>query len=132
MPKVINFSDAAAIGIHSMIIIAKAKTPVNAIYLSEKISFSKHHIAKVLQRLVKEGFLVSFRGPTGGFLLKKEPSEILIYDIYRSIEGEIDYGECPQTDHICPNDKCIRNSLVDKLSRDFESYLKNYTLEDYL
>ena len=132
MAKVINFSDAAAIGIHSMILIAKSETPLNAIYLSEKISFSKHHIAKVLQRLVKDGYLVSFRGPKGGFLLKKKPSEILIYDIYRSIEGEIDYGECPHTEHICPNDKCIRNSLVDKLSRDFESYLKSYTLEDYL
>ncbi len=85
MAKVINFSDAAAIGIHSMILIAKSETPLNAIYLSEKISFSKHHIAKVLQRLVKDGYLVSFRGPKGGFLLKKKPSEILIYDIYRSI-----------------------------------------------
>lgn len=132
MPKVIHFSDAASIGIHSMIHIAKAEKPLNAIQLSDKIHFSKHHIGKVLQRLVKDGYLISFRGPAGGFLLRKNPSDILIYDIYRSIEGEIDYGNCPNNEHSCPSDKCIRNSLVEKLSREFETYLKNYTLKDFL
>ncbi len=82
MSKVINFSDAASIGMHSMILIAQSEIPVNAIQLSKKINFSKHHIAKVLQRLVKDGFLVSFRGPTGGFLLKKDATDILLYDIF--------------------------------------------------
>jgi Rrf2 family protein len=132
MSRVVNFSDAASIGIHSMILIAKAEKPLNAIHLSDQINFSKHHIAKVLQRLVKDGYLLSFRGPTGGFLLKKEPGDILLYDIYRSIEGEIDYNECPQNQHTCPFNKCIRNSIINKLSKEFEDYMKSYTLKDYL
>jgi Rrf2 family protein len=115
-----------------MIIIAKSDKPVNAIQISEKINFSRHHIGKVLQRLVKDGMLNSFRGPTGGFMLKKDPSDILIFDIYRSIEGEIDYGKCPHDRHTCPNDKCIRDNLVDKLSKEFESYLKMHSLKDYI
>ena len=132
MSKVVNFSDAASIGIHSMIIIAQSEKPINAIQLSKKINFSRHHIAKVLQRLVKDGYLVSFRGPAGGFLLKKEATDILLYDIYRSIEGEIDYNECSQNQHTCPFNKCIRKSLVNKLSKQFEDYMKSYTLKDYL
>ena len=108
MPKVIHFSEAASIGIHSLIVLAREKKAMNAIQLAEKIGASKHHIGKVLQRLVKDGLLTSSRGPTGGFKLKKEPSEILIYDIYRSIEGEIEIGECPDENHICPVDMCIR------------------------
>lgn len=132
MAKLINFSDAASIGIHSAIIIAKTDKPVNAIKLSEKIGFSKFNIGKVLQRLVKDGILTSFRGPAGGFKLRKKPADILIYDIYRSIEGEVDSGECPHEHHICPVDKCIRDSIVKKMSDDFVKILKEQTLQDYL
>lgn len=132
MAKLINFSDAASIGIHSAIIIAKTDKPVNAIKLSEKIGFSKFNIGKVLQRLVKDGILTSFRGPAGGFKLRKKPADILIYDIYRSIEGEVDFGECPHEHHICPVDKCIRDSIVKKMSDDFVKILKEQTLQDYL
>ena len=132
MPRIVHFSDAATIGIHSMILLARDKRSYNAIQLSEKIGASKFHIGKVLQRLVKDGFLTSSRGPTGGFSIKKEPVKITIYEIYRSIEGEIDYGECPTEDHICPTDMCIRDNLITKMSKDFVEYLKQYTIADYI
>ena len=44
MSKVINFSDAASIGIHGLIVMSKTEKPLNAIKLSEKIGYSKHHI----------------------------------------------------------------------------------------
>lgn len=132
MPRIVHFSDAATIGIHSLIVLARDKRSYNAIQLSEKIGASKFHIGKVLQRLVKDGFLTSTRGPTGGFSLKKDPSKILIYDVYRSIEGEVDYGECPSEDHVCPTDMCIRDNLIAKMSKDFVSYLKKYTIADYV
>lgn len=132
MPKVIHFSDAASIGIHSLIVLAREKKAINAIQLSEKIGSSKHHIGKVLQRLVKDGFLTSSRGPTGGFKIKKDPSSITIYDIYRSIEGEIEYGECPHENHVCPVDMCIRDTIIKKMSMEFANYLKENTLQQYL
>ena len=132
MPKIINFSDAASIGIHGLIVIAKSDKPLNAILLSEKIGFSKHHIGKVMQRLVKNGFLNSYRGPTGGFEMRKKPEDIKIYDIYKSIEGEVDMGECPHDLHICPTDKCIRNDLIKRLSEEFVTYLQSRTLQEYL
>ncbi len=132
MARIINFSDAATIGIHSLITLAKSDKPLNAIELSEIIRFSKHHISKVLQRLVKVGFLNSFRGPTGGFQLRKKPEDIRIYDIYVAIEGEVESAECPLDLPICPLGKCIRNELISKLSRDFIEYLQSRTLQEYL
>jgi len=132
MAKIINFSEAASIGIHSAILIARTNKPLNAIELSEKIGSTKFNVGKVLQRLVKDGILRSQRGPAGGFMLRKEPADILIYDIYRSIEGEVDYGECPHDHHICPLDKCIRDTIIKKISEDFVFLMKKNTLEDYL
>ncbi|NOX85651.1 MAG: Rrf2 family transcriptional regulator [Chlorobi bacterium] len=132
MARIINFSDAATIGIHGLIVLAKSDRPLNAIELSEKIGYSKHHIGKVLQRLVKVGFLNSFRGPTGGFQLRKEPKDIRIYDIYVAIEGEVVSAECPVDLPICPMGKCIRNELISELSREFVNYLQSRTLQEYL
>jgi Rrf2 family protein len=113
-------------------VLARENKTFNAIQLSEKIGASKHHIGKVLQRLVKDGYLKSSRGPTGGFSIKKDPSEISMYDVYRSIEGEVDYGECPHEDRVCPVDKCIRDNLIKKMSTDFVNYLKDNTIADYI
>ena len=132
MPKVVHFSDAATIGIHSLIVLAREKNTLNAIQLSEKIGASKHHIGKVLQRLVKDGFLQSNRGPTGGFSIKKDPAEVTIYDVYRSIEGEVDLGECPYEDKVCPLDICMRDNIIKKMSLDFIEYLKANKIADYI
>ncbi len=132
MPKVINFSNAMTIGVHSLIILARENRPMNAIQLAERIGSTKFHVAKVLQRLVKDGILTSMRGPTGGFTVNKEPSDIRIFDLYRSIEGEIDYGECNCTNPVNQIDKCIRETLVKKMTEDFVNYLKDHTVADYM
>ena len=92
MASIINFSEAATIGIHSMIVIAREEKPLNAIELSNKIAKSKHHIGKVLQRLVKMGYLKSQRGPTGGFALNVDPNQISMYQIYTAIEGPVSHS----------------------------------------
>ena len=72
MSKVVTLSEAASIGLHGMILIAKAENEmVNVLKIAELTGSSKHHVAKVFQRLVKIGLLNSFRGPNGGFSLRK-------------------------------------------------------------
>lgn len=132
MANIINFSDAASIGLHSMILIAKSDKPLNAIQLSEKLGNSKHHIGKVLQRLVKDGLLSSLRGPTGGFYITLDPKEITLYDVYRSIEGKSNVKLCPTDAHICPVDKCIRKNLVKRLSDEFVLFMESQKLSEYL
>ena len=132
MPGIVHFPNSVTIGIHSLIILARENRALNAIQLSEKTGSSRHLTGKVLQRLVKYGILTSSRGPTGGFTLSKNPSDIWIYDIYRSIEGEIDYTGCPHDDQICPNNMCIRDNIIKKMTVDFINHLKENTIADYL
>ncbi len=132
MASVINLSDAVSIAIHSMVIVAKSDGPVNAIQLSEKLHKSKHHIAKVMQRLVKVGYLDSFRGPTGGFTLNADPEKLTLYNIYQAIEGDIHVKECKGEGELCPLDKCIYNNLAKKLTAEFVAYFKGQTIKDYM
>lgn len=132
MPSIVNFSDAASIGIHGMVLLARHGEPLNAIELSKSLGKSKHHIGKVMQRLVKTGYLDSFRGPTGGFKLRKNPDEITMYEIYSAIEGKVEIRDCKSNSTICPVNKCIFNNVVKILSTDFVNYMKNERLSEYI
>ncbi len=72
MAHVIQFSEASFIALHGMVIVAKNEGLTNVLQISERLNSSKHHVAKVMQRLVKDGFLNSHRGPTGGFTIKEK------------------------------------------------------------
>jgi len=132
MAKVVNISEAASIALHGMILIARSKELINVNVIADATKTSKHHVAKILQHLVKEGFLDSHRGPSGGFILKKDIKKINFLDIYEAIEGKIETNKCPLDKQICPFDKCIMNNTTRKLSDEFKKYLKAQTLDKYL
>jgi len=129
LSKFLNISEAATIAIHSMALIARSKELLNAHEIAEVTGFSKNHISKVLQQLVKYNFLNSTRGPKGGFVLKRNPEEISLMEIYRAIEGDIDQGTgCKMHCESCPFNSCIFGGLTEKFSREFSNYLNEKNL----
>ena len=132
MAHVIQFSEAAFIALHSMVIVAKSEELVNVVRITERLNSSRHHVAKVMQRLVKDGYLHSHRGPTGGFALKMPADQITLLALYESIEGKIEIGTCPMDNPVCPFDHCIFDNVTSKLTKDFVNYMKSRTLQDYL
>ena len=132
MSKIFALSEAASIAIHSMVLIARAENGINAVKVAEITGFSKNHIAKVLQRLVKNDMLKSVRGPLGGFSMKKSPKEINLLDIYQSIEGPLDVGDCPLSYELCGFDRCLMGNVVNKLTAEFKIFLQDQTLQSYL
>jgi Rrf2 family protein len=132
MSKLFSLSDASSIAIHAIVMVAKSEIPLNVIQIADATSTSKHHVAKVMQRLVKDGFISSQRGPTGGFMLKKTASDITFLDVYESIEGKIEIHKCMFEIPVCPMDKCIMNNITQKMSEEFVQYLKSQNLANYV
>jgi len=130
--KIFALSEASSIAIHSMVLIARSENGINAVKIAEVTGFSKNHIAKVLQRLVKVEMLKSVRGPSGGFSLRMDPKQISLLDIYQSIEGPLDVGECPLSYDLCGFDRCLMGSVVSKLTLEFKRFLQEQTLQSYL
>ncbi len=132
MSKIVSISEAASIALHGMIIIARSDKNVNVLDIADSTQTSKHHVAKVMQRMVKQGYLSSQRGPTGGFVLKKEPKKITLLEIYETIEGEIEITKCYLNKQICPFNKCFMDTLTYDLSVMFKEYMKKQTLDKYI
>lgn len=132
MSKIFALSEASSIAIHGMVLIARSPNGINAAKIAEITGLSKNHIAKVLQRLVKNDMLKSVRGPAGGFTLKKDPASITLLDIYQSIEGNLDVGDCPLSYDLCGFERCLMGSVVNKLTTEFRTFLEEKTLQSYL
>lgn len=130
MSKIFNISEAATIAIHSMGVIARSEHLLNVQQIADITGFSKNHTAKVLQQLVKNNFLLSNRGPKGGFALKKDAGDISLMEIYRVIEGELEEGgqNCKMHCDTCPFRTCIFGGLTEKFSREFIEYLNEKKL----
>jgi Rrf2 family protein len=132
MAKIFSMSEAASIGIHSMVLIAQAENGINAIKIAGLTGLSKNHISKVLQRLVKNDLLKSVRGPAGGFSLKKQPEMISLLEVYETIEGPIEINDCTMAHEICGFEKCIMGTVVNKMTVEFRKFLSEQTLNKYL
>lgn len=132
MAKIVSYSEAASIGMHGMVLVARAGETINVQKIAEITGSSKHHVAKVMQRLVKEGFLLSNRGPSGGFKLNIEPENITLLQIYEAIEGQVKIINCPHEKPVCPFGKCIMGTVVTKMTQTFREHLSTQSLADLI
>lgn len=131
MAKIIHLSEAASLGIHAMVLIAQQDKHVKVNDLAEQIGASRNHLAKVLQQVVKFGYLKSVRGPGGGFMLNKPVSQISILEIYEAIEGKIEMPDCPLDRPLCPFNMCLMSNLLKDVTTNVREYFQNSTLERF-
>lgn len=132
MSNIVQLSEAASLGIHAMVIIARSNKIVNANQIADQTGASRNHLAKVMLTLAKMGYVNSLRGPSGGFVLAKKPDEITLLEVYEAIEGKIHIPHCPTNKTICPFTKCILNNILHKVTSEVRDYFQNHTLQDYL
>ena len=90
-------------------------------------------MAKVLQRLAKNGLVVSRHGSGGGYQLARGPKEISAFEVIRAIDGPLFItscvtvrGECDQTDRCTIREplRRVNQSLEDVLRRITISHMK--------
>jgi Rrf2 family protein len=129
MADIVKISDATALALHSMVHLATdPERQSTTTEIAKIFDASKHHLAKVHQRLTKGGLILSFRGPSGGVGLAKAPSEITLLEIYEVMEGEMICHPCLFGKETCPRAECVLGALLPGLSRQIRDYFEQTTL----
>jgi Rrf2 family protein len=72
--------------------VGNGKTGIKQI--SKDLKLPTPFLAKILQQLAKQKILISLKGPHGGFSLSKDPKEISLLDIVKTIDGEAIFTSC--------------------------------------
>lgn len=100
--------------------------------VTKAYGISRHHLAKVVQRLAQLGYLETRRGRNGGIMLARTPQEIRIGRLVRETEEQPAILECfdPAT-NTCPiNGSCQLKGIVGQALREFYASLDRHTLHD--
>lgn len=117
MGRLLNFSDASNFAIHALILLARAPggQRLSAGDIAGTLEVSEAHVAKVLQRLTHLGYLESRRGPGGGFVLRRPPEEVTLYDILTAIDGPLDSDLCVLGRPLCIGRHCALGGTLEKV-----------------
>ncbi|WP_075426728.1 RrF2 family transcriptional regulator [Candidatus Kryptonium thompsonii] len=119
--------------IQAMIFIASLNTeePVLAKQIAGALSIPREFLNKVMQRLVKAGFLVSVKGPGGGFLLAKDPKDITVFDIVKAIDGVEWFDSCLLRVGRCDEaNPCVVHEFWVKIRNQVRAILDHESLAD--
>ncbi len=99
--------------------------------IAETYTIPMELMAKILQRLVREGLLRSRHGIHGGYQLEREPASISVLEVIEAIDGPIALTACSDRDHRCQQFGCcsVRDPLWQIRDRISEA-LQTYSLLD--
>jgi Rrf2 family protein len=103
---------------------------VSAKRIAEEFSIPPEIMAKILQRLAKQGLIVSQNGPKGGYGLSRRPAEITVGEVIRALEGPINIVSCLE-DSACPQmERCNLRRPVKKLQAAISHVLDSMSLAE--
>ncbi len=129
MADILKISDATALALHSMVHLAiEPNAQSTTAEIADLFAVSRHHLAKVHQRLTKAGLIESQRGPAGGVTLAKDPARIKLLEIYEVMEGSMLCNPCLFGKSKCPRTDCVLGSLLPGLARQVRDYFAKTTL----
>ncbi len=107
-----NLHKSTRYALHSMLELARAdERPVTVAQIATRWEIPESVLAKVLQQLVRAGFIRSVRGVGGGYMMARSPAEVSVQDVIDSFEPthasrgcqlkDIPGAECPTMDPMC-------------------------------
>jgi Rrf2 family nitric oxide-sensitive transcriptional repressor len=100
--------------------------------VSKAYGISANHLKKAAAEMAEHGYLTPHQGRYGGYVLAKNPQDIVIGEVVRITEGDLKMVECfnPET-NTCPLiEVCRLSRLFKKALRAFLDVLDEVTLAD--
>jgi len=125
-------------GLKALTYIARSEedNPVRVSAIAKSEHIPQKFLESILLTLRKSGILGSKKGKHGGYYLRKEPSEILMTEVMRVLEGPIAMVPCVSLNYYekcddCPDEAtCSVNKLMVQVRDNTLKVFRNTTLSD--
>lgn len=116
-----------------MSFLAMANKQTEAKLIAERTGIPYRFTLKILRKIVQAGYLKSFRGVNGGYMLNMEPSEITLLDIIEVIDGKITINICMSGEEKCTNnEQCAVRCKLASIQKMIVSELQSVTFQDII
>lgn len=119
--------------LRTLLFLAMRRERAQITQVSDFYQISRDHVAKVVQHLVKRGYVRSIRGIGGGMELRRRPEEITVGEVISDFEGGMHLLECVVTENICTiQPGCKLRHVLQEAERRQMEYLRSVTLADLI
>jgi Rrf2 family iron-sulfur cluster assembly transcriptional regulator len=112
----------------------KDKQPLALSLIAKKQNISLFYLEQIFSKLKKSALVEAIKGPGGGYILVKNPSEISIATIIKAIGEPIKMTRCTSSSKACNSltskTKCKTHHLWQGLENKIYEYLDSITLQD--
>ncbi len=99
--------------------------------ISEKMHIPYNYFLKIVPRLKEAGYIVSFQGKRGGYVLTTPPENITLFDIIHVMNDDFIFNACTAPDGGCnrinPN-CCSVHRVFDAVQQNIDHTLQSVTL----
>lgn len=116
--------------------LAERDEVIDANTLAEQTSVTNRFALKILHKLVKNGFVSSYKGVNGGYKLKLPTEEITLKSVIELIDGPIVIARCLESSETCSlnQDKnaCAYHHIFNTISMDVARKLDKITIADVI
>ena len=112
---------------------SKEELPTNITEISLRQGISSSFLEQIFLKLKKNNLVRSSRGPSGGYLLTKNPEEIKLSSIIKAVDEKVITVGCKKELKKGCNGKaikCITHNLWDDLENHINAFFEKNTLKD--
>ena len=111
--------------------VAYGDKPLQIKTIADHEDISSKYLEQLMSILKSAGIVRSIRGPKGGYLLAKDPKEILLSEIFLSLEGPVLHVECLEHESHCAKcSDCVTRKVWVKVQTAMMDVLESMSLSD--
>lgn len=113
--------------------LAESRGSSSAKDIADEFGLPQEALAKILQRLVKSGLLVSQHGTHGGYTLARAPEKISALEVIKAIDGPLFITACSSHHDQCDqSSKCNVKEPLKKVNQGIRELLAKITIADMM
>lgn len=132
-----KMSTKARYGLRALVDLAKnsQERPVTLGSIAQRQKISENYLEQLITKLRKAGIVKSVRGSQGGYMLSKNPDEISVGDILRTLEGDLSPVECPminEENNCADAQSCVTKYVWKKINDSINEAVDQITLGELI
>lgn len=115
------------IGLKSLMYLRQANAQVTIDEISKQLELPRNHLIKVLNFMIKRGWILSIRGRNGGVSYLKSSDDLLLGDLIMILENKTELLNCKE----CKlHNSCFLRTILNESVNCFYTNLNKYKFSD--
>ena len=128
------FSSTGVLALRAVLVIAMwpDEKPASTGAIAKRLGAPRNYLSKVLNRLTRQGVLLSTRGPGGGYRLLLSPEDLSVSNIVAEFERPRQADACLMGGPCDPDDPCVAHGQWRELKDRTSTLYDTTTIADFM